>query len=108
MTNIFKRIWSSPGDAGRPPSREVIMQVLQRHNPYAVAERKWCVYGKDLVGICHEIKGSQAEFHVVEADGTTSSVLLVDYMDLRLARFSEIPASRRPESAAVAAVRGYI
>ena len=52
------------------PSREVLLQAVQRHNPYAVQERKWCVY-QGIVGIAYRIEGTQVEFHVRRPHAST-------------------------------------
>lgn len=92
----------------KEPTREVLLAAVQSHNPYAVDVRKWCVY-KGIVGIAHRIEGTEVELHVVGDTGETTDVVVVPYMDLRLATYQQIPEKRRSGlSPALAALRGYI
>jgi hypothetical protein len=102
----FGRLFKKAALAQTVPIAQLI-EVVQRHNPYAVDVRKWCVY-KGAVGICNAIDGATAEFHRVNSVGETVEVLKVPYADLRLATYLEIPENRRGISPARAAIRGYI
>lgn len=91
---------------------------VQISGNFPIAPRKWVVWD-NYVGICHRLFKEadpsdarnpavvKAEVHLTNQNGETTQVVVVDPASLRLARWAEIPAPRRPESAVRAAMRGY-
>lgn len=119
---MFDKLFGKKPAAAEPAvdivPKAAVAQV-QISGDFPIAPRKWVVWD-NYVGICHRLFKeladpsdarspvvAKAEVHLTNQDGETQQVVVVDPTSLRLARWAEIPAPRRPESAVRAAMRGY-
>ena len=73
-----------------------------------ISQRKWVVWREQRVGILHLVNDlSTGVVHLVDLSGATVEVIPVNLGELRLARYLEIPETRRPVSQVYAATLGY-